>query len=289
MPSTDDFNEGLWKEGLGQIAALYGMMQKVGVTRALLERMRSEPDYLKRLAENAKQGAIQETLSQHYASVYFSHTFFSPADWWRYVGAQLLPEHLRLVEYFPWPAKLADQRDPFDSTKFIRDTFFAFPMWATLGPRDHEELVNLRWWWDRARDLMSPGATEKRPWFLETNFAEEPPFFPRWYLVRLEPPADSLNLTFTEQRERIPAGYEMVPPIVMATAQLLFALGHNYHFYEKGGFGRCGDSTGVLDGDGVIVGATREGLLIQERNDSSCDAILGLHLMRRMPVAGGQE
>ncbi len=275
---------GFGHDTLWQSVALLQILEGAGLNQEITARLRAEPDFAKRWVRDGLDGAIRETLSQHHASVYFSHTFFSPADWWRYVGAQLLPEHLRLVEYFPWPAELADQRDPFDPTKFIRDTFFAFPLWATLGPRNHEELVNLHWWWDRVRDLIVHGGCEKQPWFLQKNFATEPAFFPRWYLVRLEPPKDSLNLTFAEQRERIPADYEMVPPLLMVTAQMLFALGHNYHFYEKAGFGRCGDSTGVLDGDGIVVGATREGLHLQQVNPARLPT-LGLHLMRKLPQA----
>lgn len=201
-------NNGLWTASYGEIGATLKALQDNGVTPDHLARLRSEPEYTKRVAKYIIRGSVEDSMRNKLARVLMGKNFFGIDDWIIY-GANFTEEQLRRVAEFPWSEDILMNPCPFVKGMLVRDTHFAFLGVPSLYG---EPLTVKRWLKLRAVNKLFRLVTNiplaGLPHFDKATLEL------RWYLLLKDIVPDSDGKAYEEQVTKIPAEYYEIPTTI---------------------------------------------------------------------------
>jgi hypothetical protein len=197
---------------------------------------------------------------------------FGIADWQNLYGITLTPKQIASVANFPWSDAVLNAPCPFNPSKMVRETHFAFVGLDTVSIMELQKL--------------NPKATEPRfasyvpdSWYSKQDFATIVKLKFRWYLLLKEIVPGSENKTFEDQEKMLPKEYE-VPTAVEETAKDILIFKKTGVYVNSKRYAR----TSTLDSDRgrVYVGhCDAGGVRIVYWSDDSRNDYIGVSASRK--------
>jgi len=266
MKSTKLFG-GLWTASFGEIGASLKALQDRGVTGEHLARLRSEPDYAKRVAEFMLRGGIEGSVHQKLARAILGKNFFGVEEWSAFYGLNFSNKQLRKISEFPWGEDILNSTCPLCG-KVVKECHFAH-----LGLEKFKGVpLTIMKLYELHPRTGQPTFRADNPWYKNEEFAAKTTLQFRWYLTHLEIVPNSTDKTFQQQTQMLTADYE-VPSAIEETLKSFLYYRKNGIFLNPTKWARCKDvdshglrvRLGRFDSDGVHVynwysGEPRSGL-----------------------------
>lgn len=206
-----------------EITATLEALDRLGIKREQLSRLRSDSNYAKRVAAFILSGGISGSVHQKIAQQIMGNNFWGVEEWSSIYGVNFNQKHLRRIAEFPWSEEILNGPCPFWTHRRIRDTHFAF---LGLDAVNDKFLTVERW-----REILDY-KKEHPKFFYDLNELENP-FFEekrsrcnfRWYLMLKEPKP---KMRFDDYDEIINDKCYNVPNIAEAvTFFILYSHKHN--------------------------------------------------------------
>lgn len=277
MKKQSTNQKGLWTASYGEIGATLKALQDNGVTLKHLARLRSEPEYAKRVAEYILRGGVEDSMHNKLARVLMDNNFFGIEDWIAFYEINFSKEQLCRIPEFPW--------DEDDLTSFcqlcgktIKDCHFAF-----LGlDQFNGDLLTILKLQELYPAISTPtrfGASLYAP---RERFAIETTMNFRWYLLHANIIPKSEKKTYEEQKAMLPAIYE-VPSAVTEVAKNILIL-RKTGGYNSSRYARCVDI--ASNGDRVHVGhfELNNLVVIRHRPNNHRDCNIGIAASQKIRV-----
>lgn len=146
--------------------------------------------------------------------------FFGPEEWWSYYGARLSPEELQVVERFPWTEEELNEPCPFNRSKTVWETHFAFLGLPSL--HDHRLTILHLCHLHPFHKVPNVAVKPTGAWLSgESSVADGTCHF-AWYLVLGEAVPDSVHRSYGDQTVLLPVSYEPPRTIEELTKLVLF-------------------------------------------------------------------
>jgi len=203
-----------------EITATLETLERLGVAPEHLARLRSEPDYAKRVAEFMLRGGTSGSTNCQVARAILGKNFFGVEEWATLYGVQFTKKQLREAAQFPWGEEVLNAPCPFVNGKTVKETHFAF---LGLENLNGKPLTILR--------LQELHPKNGQPcfynyaqdcWYAKETWAvKATPKF-RWYLLPLEIVPNSESKTYQEQLAMLPQGYEAPTAVIEVLKELLY-------------------------------------------------------------------
>jgi hypothetical protein len=236
-----------------EVTATLETLDRFGIEREHLARLRSDADCAKRVAECIRGGS-ESSADLRIVRAIMGERIFGPEDWAALYNARLPKK----IPAFPWSEDVLNAPCPFHRDKTVAETHFAFLGLAKLNGKS---LTIMRW-----RELH-PNSGQPRlylndPWYGRKTFATATTCEFRWYLMPLEIVPNSEYKNYQEQLTALPEDYEVPTAIAEVTKDIL-AFRKTGTYVNPKRYGRCLDVSS--DGFRVDVGRfDRDGLCIND-------------------------
>ncbi|MDD5396111.1 MAG: hypothetical protein PHV78_02575 [Patescibacteria group bacterium] len=250
---------GLWTLEFGEIGSTLKALQDRGVTKVHWDRVRTDPDYARKVAEAFLSGEVESPISLELVrELMGNERFFGPDDWAALYGARFTKKQLREIARFPWNETVLNSPCPFVPGKTIRETHIAF---LELDRINGTPLTIMKW------QQLQPAPGQPRfykysseAWYSNQRFAVRTTGKLRWRLMPLEIVPNSEDKTFADQQSMLPTNYE-VPPAVTEVTKAMLYFKKSGQYVNPTRYGRCSDLTsggyrvyvGYFDANGLVV------------------------------------
>lgn len=277
MKSTTQ--SGLWTASYGEIGASLKSLQDNGVTLDHLARLRSDADYAKRIAEFMLRGGIDGSVHCKLARALMGQNFFGVEEYATLYGVNFSKKQLREVSEFPWGEDVLNGPCPFNKSKAVRETHFAFlgvdklngsPLTITKFQELHPASGQPKFY------SYAPSS-----WYTGHPFAVDKTMKLRWYLLLKDIVPNSTSTNWNNQKAMLPAEYE-VPTAVEETAKDLFTQRKTGVYPNLKVYARVDDLSS--DGYRVYVGVCHDGgVNVVGWGDDGGDGV-GLGASRKLPA-----
>ena len=240
-----------------------------GVTLDHLSMLRADNgdnEYARRVGRAFVNGAFPSSTETRIARIALGNLFFDMAHWVRFFATRFEESEVEKALQFPWNEDVLMGPDPWEKSKLVRDTHFAFLGVEKIGgqPLTVAQLIK-----------MHPDESKLR-YFYPTTWHDCQPHVhtatlsPHWYLLRMEIVPGSTGKLPDEQVAMLPPEYEL-PMTIDETSKDMLVFRKTGVRLNSSRWARCAETTIKTEkystGDLSCVGNFDEfGLLVSSWN-----------------------
>lgn len=215
MKSTTQ--SGLWTASFGEVGATLKSLQDNGVSLDHLARLRSDPDYARRVAEYMLRGGIDGSVHHKLARAVMGQNFFGVEEWATLHNVNFSKKQLREVSEFPWGEDILNSTCPLCG-KVVKDCHFAF---LGLTSINGSPLTVAKWLELHPATSQPKFYFNQSPWHIGQPHTDVATMVLRYYLLHTEIVPNSTGKTPEEQAAMLPPEYEIPTTIAETTKDIL--------------------------------------------------------------------
>ncbi len=248
------------------------------VTSQHLARLRSDPDYARRVAQYMLRGGIDGSVHHKLARAVMGQNFFGVEEWATLYNLNFSKKQLREVSEFPWGEDVLGAACPFNKSKAVRETHFAF---LGLDKLNGSPLSILKF------QELHPASGQPRfasyipdSWYAQQAFASKTAKL-RWYLLLASIVPKSTSTAWDKQLLMLPPAEYEVPTAIEEVSKDILAYRKTGIYLNPSVYARVNDT--ASGGSRVFVGYFGgDGLGINDWRDF--DYNIGVSASRKLPA-----